>query len=150
MAFSEGPIIVSRISETTLTTAYLYKLAFLTSDGYVLVPASGAGFTTGQKQAPFGVCYGVTKTTSTQSEAIPVAVGGIVKLKMSSDSTMVPGDWICASSAGFGTKGTTADFIIGQLVDFTTGAGRNVGSVKLSPIPVIGFPKAFVTSTANT
>jgi hypothetical protein len=117
----------------------------------VLIPSSGAGFTTGQRQAPYGVYYGGGGLcTSTQTEAVSIAVGGTVKLKMTSDSTMVPGDWISASSAGFGKVATTSEFIIGQLVSFTTGGARNVGSIKLSPIPHIGWPKAFVTSTANT
>jgi len=149
MAFSEGPIISSFISETTLTTAYLYKLAYLSSDGYVLVPTSLTGFTTGRAQAPIGVCYGVTQTTSTQSEAIPIAIGGIVKLKFSSDSTMVPGDVVCASSAGFGTSASTQNFVIGTLIAFTTGGERHVGSVQWTPVP---FRAALrdITSTGNT
>ncbi|HUU99166.1 MAG TPA: hypothetical protein VM487_25820 [Phycisphaerae bacterium] len=151
MAYSEIPQLVSKISETTLTTALLYKLAYLSSDGYALVPTSGAGFTTGQREAPFGVYYGGGGlTTSTETEAITIGIGGILKLKMSSDSTMVPGDWISASSAGFGKVATTSEFIVGRLIDFTTGGERNVGSVLWSPIPHIGWPKAFVTSTANT
>jgi len=149
MAFSEGPIISSFISETTLTTAYLYKLAYLSSDGYVLVPTSLTGFTTGRAQAPIGVCYGVTQTTSTQSEAIPIAIGGIVKLKFSSDSTMVPGDVVCASSAGLGTSPSTANFIIGRLIALTTGAARHVGSVQWAPVP-FKSNLAAISSTAST
>lgn len=150
MAVSELTQITSFISETTLTTAYLYKLAYLTSDGYVLVPASGAGWTTGPKQAPIGVCYGVTKTTSTQSEAIPVAVGGIVKIKFSSDSTNVPGQFVCASSAGLATSPSTANFIIGRLIALTTGAARNVGSVLWSPVAFKGPKLGDISSTADT
>ena len=149
MAFSENTFITSFISETTLTTAHLYKLAYLSSDGYVTVPASGAGYTTGRAQSPIGVCYGVTKTTSTQSEAIPIAIGGIVKLKFSSDSTNIPGDVVCASSAGFGTSPSTQNFVIGTLIAFTTGGERNVGSVLWTPVP---FRAALrdITSTGNT
>jgi len=151
MAVSEIPQFASFISETTLTTAYLYKLAYLSSDGYVLVPASGAGFTTGPKQAPIGVYYGGGgKTTSTQVEAVQIGVGGILKLKFSSDSTNVPGQFVCASSAGFGTTPTTANFIIGRLVALTTGAGRNVGSVLWAPVPFRGIPLAAISSTADT
>lgn len=150
MAFSEGPIISSFISETTLSTAYLYKLAYLSSDGYVTVPSSAAGYTTGPLQAPIGVCYGVTQTTSTQAEAIPVAIGGIVKLKFSSDSTNVPGQFVCASSAGFGTSPSTANFIIGMLVALTTGGERHVGSVQWAPVPFKGPKLGDISSTANT
>jgi len=149
MAYSEGPIIASFISETTLTTAYLYKLAYLSSDGYVKVPTSASGVTTGPAQAPIGVCYGVTLTTSTEAEVIPVAIGGIVKLKMSSDSTMVPGQFICASSAGLGTSPSTARFIIGTLLALTTGGTRNVGSVLWGGAP-FKSKLADVSSTANT
>ena len=118
--------------------------------GYVLVPSSGAGFTTGPKQAPVGVCYGVTKTTTTQSEAIPVAIGGIVKLKWSSDSTNVPGQFVCASSAGFGTSPSTANYIIGRLVALTTGSGRNIGSVLWAPVAFKGPKLGDISSTADT
>ena len=149
MAFSEGPIISSFISETTLTTAYLYKLAYLSSDGYVNVPTT-AWATTGPIQAPIGVCYGITQTTSTQSEAIPIAIGGIVKLRFTSDSTNVPGQFVCASSGGLGTSPSTANFIIGTLIALTTGGTRNVGSVQWAPVPFKGPKKSDVSSTANT
>jgi len=129
MAVSELTQITSFISETTLSSAYLYKLAYLTSDGYVSVPATGSGWTTGPKQAPIGVCYGVTQSTSTQAEAIPIAIGGIVKIQFTSDSTNVPGQFVCASSGGLATSPSTANFIIGRLVSLTTGGARNIGSV---------------------
>jgi len=72
-----------------------------------------------------------------------------VKLKFSSDSTMVPGDLVCASSAGFGTTPSTANYVIGKLIAFTTGGERHVGSVLWGGVP---FRSALrdVTSTGNT
>jgi hypothetical protein len=151
MAYSHLPQFASFISETTLTTAYLYKLAYMTSDGYVLVPASGAGWTTGPKQAPIGVYYGGGgKTTSTQVEAVQIGIGGILKIKFSSDSTNVPGQFVCASSAGLATSPSTANFIIGRLIALTTGAARNIGSVLWNPVPFKGPKLGDISSTADT
>jgi hypothetical protein len=149
MAYSHLTQIASFISETTLSSGRLYKLAYMTSDGYVNVPSTTGGRTTGAGQAPIGVCYGVTKTTSTESEAIPVAIGGIVKVRFTSDSTNVPGQYVCASSGGLATSPSTANFIIGRLISLTTGGARNVGSVLWTPVP-FKAKLCDVTSTADT
>jgi len=148
MAFSEIPQFISLVSETTLTTAYLYRMAYLTSDGMVNV---GGAWTTGPKQAPVGVYYGGGgKTTSTQLEAVQIGVGGILKVKFTTDSTNVPGQFVCASSGGYGTSPSTSNFIVGMLVALTTGGEHNVGSVLWNPVPFKGPKLGDISSTADT
>jgi|GEM_PF-4184776 len=135
MAYSEIPQLVSRISNTTLTTADLYKLAFLSTGGYVTV---GDPATTGGNR-PFGVYYGGGgKTTSTKAESVSIAISGIVKVLMMENSTCNPPEFVVASSNGVcGAAPTTNHFMVGQLISFTTGTGTaRIGTVKLFPVPV--------------
>jgi len=141
MAFSEGPILISRISETTLSTSYLYRGLTMTSQGYVyeMTASTGTIF-------PFGVCYGVTKTTTTESEAIPVAIGGIVKLAMTTDSTQVQGQLVAFSSEGYGIIPTTNDYVVGRIIEVTTGGTHNIASVAFWNVPVLYAARMLLTT----
>ena len=135
MAFSEQLVCVSRISNTTLTTADRYKVAFLTTGGYVTV---GDPATTGGNR-PFGVYQGGGgRSTTTKVEAVTIGISGLSKIRMMESSTCNPPEFIVASSNGVGgASPTTNHFCVGQLVSFSTGTGTaRMGVVKLFPVPI--------------
>ena len=132
MAISECPVLISRISYTTLTTADLYKPVHLTTAGYAHVGRND----TGGGNKPFGVCYGVTKTTSTRSEAIPIAIGGVAKVRMTA-STAEAGELIGMSSDGYGCVPATTNFwVFGRIVEGTSGTTGQVVSAVIWPVPI--------------
>lgn len=139
MAVSEQPFIISLVSKTTLSTAYLYRLAYLDTGGYVF---SGEPGTTGPRIIPIGSIYGVTKSTSTKSEAIPVAVGGVMKVKLSTDSTLSAGEFIAGSSKGYGCKPNNAGYAtIGRILE--------VGATGDNPIAKVLWGVPCPASTAD-
>ena len=76
MAYSESAVIVSRVAATTFSSTDLYKGVVLNGNGHVISPN-----TTGNVLV-FGVLYGRTTTTSTGSQAVPVAISGVAKVQM--------------------------------------------------------------------
>lgn len=134
MAVSQAPTIVSFLSGTTLSTGSQYKIAFMGSAGSVNVgdPASTAA-----AAKPVGVYYGDgTATTSTDHDAIAVAIGGIVKLRMAA-STRTAGEVIAASSNGLGCTPTTNMWVIGRQLSGTSGAINRIVDVLWFGTPLI-------------
>ncbi len=125
MAHSESPVIVSAVAGATFSTADLYKLVTLTASGEVIISTSSDTLS-------FGSLYGRTRTTSsTGIEAVPVAVGGVVKVQLAA-STKAAGNWIAGSSAGRGIAPTSENQIFGQIVDGSSGGAGRVVSVLVS------------------
>src|SRR3990167_10372859 len=124
MAFSEGPVIVSRIAGSTFSTGQLYRGVVLNGSGEVIVPGST------NVPNPFGVLYSVTETTAGSGvEALSIAVGGIVKLEMAG-STEAVGSVVGFSSIGLGILGGTTDTAtFGQVVSGTSGTTGRIFSV---------------------
>ncbi len=127
MAFSETYTVASRTSGTTFDTDDLYKWVVLNSDGAVVLPTSTGNV------LPFGVLYGVTSTTSA-GEAVPVAIDGIAKVRLSA-STLAAGDFIAASTSGYGVAPSTDSYTAGQIVSGSSGDIRVV-SAKLFSGPL--------------
>ena len=122
MAYSDNPMITSIIAGTTFATADLYKFIDLDAQGHAILMD-----TTGNNLA-FGVLYGVTKTTSTEAEAVPVAYGGVVKVQALA-STMSVGNWVAASSSGLATAPSTDGYVFGRVIEGTSGAAGRILTV---------------------
>lgn len=130
MAYSESADIVSQVAGTTFAATDLYKFVVVNSSGHVVVPN-----TTGNV-LPFGTLYGRTSTTSAAgSQAVPVAIGGIVKVNMAA-STLSAGDYVAASTAGLGIAPTTDAYTAGQIVSGSSGGAGRIVSVKLFTGPL--------------
>lgn len=127
MAYSESPTIVSAVAGATFSTADLYKLVTLTASGEVIISTSSDTFA-------FGSLYGRTSTTSsTGTQAVPVAVQGVVKVQLAS-STLKAGKWIAGSSAGFGVAPTSELAPFGRIVSGSSGGAGRVVSVLVTPV----------------
>lgn len=126
MAFSEQPVIVSLVAATTFSSTGLYKFVELDAEGHVIDPASTA--VTSTAGVSIGTLYGVTQTTSTEAEAVPVAVGGIFKAQMAA-STLAAGGYIAASTAGLGTAPTTDNIAGWVIVKGSSGSAGRIVSV---------------------
>lgn len=126
MAYYEQPQIISLVAGATMSSASMYKLAFLDSSGHVVTGSIG---TTGPRICPIGVIYGFTHSTSTDAEAIPVAIGGVVKVKLSTDSTLNSGDFIAASSKAYGCVPEETLFVCGRILKVGDTGDNPVASV---------------------
>lgn len=123
MAYSESATIVSQVAGSTFATSDLYKLVVVNSSGHVVVPDSTGNV------LPFGSLYGRTSTTSAAaSQAVPVAIDGIVKVQMAA-STLSAGDYVAASTAGLGIAPTSDAYACGQIVSGSSGGAGRVVSV---------------------
>lgn len=117
MAYSESATIVSFIAGATFSSGDQYKGLVVASNGQVTLPT-----TTGD-QYVIGTLYsGKTRSTSASTgvEAVSVAVGGVVKVRMA-NSTLAAGSVITFSSKGLGIAATT---------DSGVGSGIMFGIVK--------------------
>lgn len=115
MAYSVEPTIVSVLAGTTFADGDVYKFVDLDASGNAIIMD-----TTGNNLA-FGVLYGRTNTTSsTGSEAVPVAVAGVVKVR-AAGSTMAVGNWVAASSAGLAIAPSTDGYVVGRIIAGTSG-----------------------------
>ena len=100
-------------------------LVTLTASGEVLIATSS-------NTLSFGSLYGRTTTTSsTGIQAVPVAVGGVVKVQMASSTLSTP-NWVGGSSDGFGVLPTTEIGVFGQIVSGASGGAGRVVSVLVS------------------
>lgn len=123
MAYSESAQVVSIIAGTTFADADLYKFIDLDASGHAILMD-----TTGNNLA-IGTLYGRTNTTSsTGSEAVPVAISGVVKVRMAG-STAAIGNWVAASSAALGIAPSTDGYVFGRIVEGTSGTTGRVASV---------------------
>lgn len=118
MAYSESATIVSAVAGSTFSAADVYKAVVVNSSGKVVVPD-----TTGNVM-PYGSLYARTATTG-GGEAVPVAIGGNVKVRLSA-STLSAGDYISASTNGFWGALTTDGYVAGQIVSGSSGNIRVV------------------------
>lgn len=130
MAITESADIVSVTAATTFAGTDLYKFVVLEAGtGNAILPN-----TTGNV-LPFGVLYGVTRTTSTDAEAVPVAISGIVKLQLAA-STQAAGDFVGSSTLGLGIVATTDAYVAAQIVSGSSGSAGRVVSAKLLSGPL--------------
>jgi hypothetical protein len=129
MAVSQAPEIRSFKSATTLSTGSQYKIAFMTAGMTAGTVAVGDPGTTAAAAKPIGVYYGNgTQTTTTDREAIPVAIGGILKLRMAA-STVTVGELIAMSSDGLGCTPTTNMWVVGRQLSGSSGAVNRIVEV---------------------
>ena len=138
MAVSQSPVIVSFKSATTLSTGSQYCVAWQTADMTPGTVGVGDPGTTSVAAYPVGVYYGDgTKSTSTDHDAIPVAISGILKLRCAA-STVTAGELLAMSSNGLGCTPTTNMWVIGRQVNGTSGALNHVVEVQwFGGIPLI-------------
>ena len=122
MAYSESPVLVSFIAGTTFADGDVYKFVDMDAQGHVIIMD-----TTGNNLA-VGILYGRTATTSTEAEAVPVAISGVAKVRLAA-STAAAGNWIAASSAGLGIAPSTDGYVLGKLVAGTSGTTGRIGSM---------------------
>lgn len=140
MAYTESATIVSYTAGTTFGSTSLYKLVVVATsqDRTVKVPGS-----TGDVIA-VGSLYGITSTTNAAgSQAVPVAVDGVVKVQMAA-STLAAGEYIGASTAGLGIAPTSNSFALGRIVSGSSGAAGRIVSVQLGNIGVLNSPTTAV------
>lgn len=124
MAISNQAQVVSVVAGATFSSADLYKFVVLNTSGHAVLPN-----TTGNV-LPFGVLYGYTGTTSAAgSQAVPVAIGGIVKVQMAA-STLAVGNYVGSSTAGLGIAPTTDAYTAGVIVKGSSGAAGRISSIK--------------------
>ena len=123
MAVSQSVDIVSVDSGSTFASGDLYKFVTLNASGAVVLPA-----TTGNI-LPFGVLYGVTSTTNA-GQAVPVAIGGIAKIRMAG-STQAAGAFIGSSTSGLGIAPTTDAYVAAQIVSGSSGSTGRIVTGKL-------------------
>lgn len=122
MAYSEKPVLISLTAGTTFADGDLYKFVDIDAQGHAIIMD-----TTGNNLAA-GVLYGRTATTSTEAEVVPVAIGGVVKVRLAA-STMAVGNWVAASSAGLGVAPSTDGYVMGKLVAGTSGTTGRIASM---------------------
>ena len=128
MAYSESAQIASFVAGATFNSTSLYKFVVVDSSGHVVLPN-----TTGNV-LPVGVLYGRTSTTSAAgSQAVPVAIGGIAKVRMSA-TTLASGDFIASTTAGLGAAATTDAYVAGQIISGTSGAGIVTAKLLSGPL----------------
>lgn len=127
MAYSESPRLISVKAATTVSSTALYRIAWVYEDGCIV----GDPGSTSVAAKILGVCYGYSRSTSTDRGMIPVAVGGVAKVACIA-STVTAGELLGASSNGWGCTPTTNMYVIGrQLAGTSAGAGA-VRTVLLS------------------
>lgn len=129
MAYSDQAQLTSIIAGTTFAAGDLYKFLDLDAQGHCIIMD-----TTGNN-LPVGVLYGVTKTTSTEAEAVPVAYGGVVKVQALA-STMSVGNWVAASSSGMAVAPSTDGYVFGRVIEGTSGAAGRILTVIVSRGPL--------------
>ena len=123
MAFYENAVRESRIAATTFASTALHRFVSLDDEGHVILPNTTSVL-------PYGVLDSLTVTTSTEAEAVSVVVSGICPVKFEA-STHAAGDFIAASSDGFGASPTTDSWVCGQIVAGSSGGVNRLLSVSI-------------------
>ena len=137
MAVDQSPVFATFLAATTVaqSTASSYKIVFA-SDSAKTVTVGDPG-STSVSAKPVGVYYGSgTYTTTTDAEAIKVAISGIVKIRMAA-STVSVGELIAASSDGLGCTPTTNMWVVGRQIDGSSGIINHVVSALWFPAPIL-------------
>ena len=127
MAFSESPRLRSAKAATTVSSTALYRIAWVYEDGVIV----GDPGSTSVAAKLAGICYGYSRSTSTDRGTIPIAYGGIAKVACEA-STVTAGELLGASSNGWGCTPTTNMYVIGRQIAGTSGGAGMVRSVLLS------------------
>jgi microcystin-dependent protein len=125
MAISENAVIESWTAGTTFGSTSIYKFVVADAQGHVIDAAGGSTNT-----YPVGVLYGRTQTTTTEAEAVPVAVGGVVKVQAVA-STIAVGNFVACTTAGYAGAPTTDNPIAGIVKYGSSGGTGRVLSVQL-------------------
>ncbi len=133
MAFTVSPVLHSFVAATTVSSTALYRCAFWASSGGVIVGDPGS---TSVAAKPAGICYGYSRSTSTDRGVIPVAVDGIVKVACAA-TTVTVNELIAYSSDGWGCTPTTNHFVIGRVVAGASGGAGHVKSVLMFNPPLV-------------
>ena len=139
MAVDQGPVFATFLAATTVaqSTDSSYKIAWMNSGNTAKTVLIGDPGSTSVAAKPIGVYYGSgTYTTTTDAEAVKIAIGGIVKLRMAATTRGV-GDVIAASSDGLGCTPTTNMWVIGRQLDGSSGAANRVVSLLWFPTPLL-------------
>jgi len=123
MAYSEKAQLISVVAGTTFADTDLYKFVILDTDGKAILADNSTG-----NMLALGTLYGRTATTSTDAEAVPIAIGGVVKVRMAA-STAAAGNWVGCSSAALGAAPTTNSYVFGRIVEGTSGTTGRIASV---------------------
>lgn len=123
MAISEGPTIESWVAATTFSSTSIFKFVVADAEGHAIDPNSTNVW-------PIGSLYGQTRTTTTETEVVPVATWGVVKVQAVA-STMHAGNVCAASSAGYATVPTSDQVACGVVKYGTSGGTGRVLSVQL-------------------
>lgn len=143
MAYSDNPFLVSMVAETTVSSTALYRIAWVSEKGVIV----GDPATTGKGGIFAGICYGYTHSTSTAAqERIPIAVDGIAKVAFIS-STAAEGNFVCASSNGWGMSASTKGTLIGRVVDGTSAGAGAIKSVLLFGTAPLSYSADLITTT---
>ena len=130
MAITESATIVSRVAGATFSSGDLYKFTVMNSSGHAVLPD-----TTGNV-LPTGVLYGRTSTTSSAgSQAVPLAIAGIVKVQMAAN-TLSAGNFVASDTGGLGIAPTTDAYTAGQIVSGSSGGVGRIVSVQLFTGPL--------------
>lgn len=133
MAYSEAPILITVKAATTFTSTSLYRPAYWASSGGVSVGDPGS---TSVAAKPAGIAYSYTQTTSTDAEAISLAVGGVVKVKCAA-TTVTVNELLGYSSDGFGCTPTTNHFVIGRVLAGSSGGAGHIKTVLMFQPPLV-------------
>lgn len=143
MAFSESPVLISMIAETTVSSTALYRVAWVSETGVKV----GDPGTTGAGGVVAGICYGYTHSTSTAAnEAIPIAVGGVAKVACIT-STATIGELLGASSNGWGCTASTKTRVLGRIVAGTSAGAGSVRSVLLFGTQPVVYSARLISTT---
>jgi hypothetical protein len=134
MAYSEKAKVVSMVAAATLAATDVYCAAFLDTSGRVLRdPGTTATW-------PVGIILGRTVTTSSNHEAIPIGVEGVLPIRMGESSTLSLGNYVAASSNGYGVTPTTSLYILGVVVAGASGGTGRIMSFAWKPGPAAATP----------
>lgn len=125
MAISENVTIESWVAGTTFGSTQLYKFVVADAQGHVIDAAGGSTNT-----LPVGVLYGLTQTTTTEAEAVPVATWGVVKVQAAA-STIAVGNVIACNTDGLAAAPTTDNIIAGIVKYGSSGSAGRILSVQL-------------------
>ena len=132
MAYSEAPVLITVKAATTFTSTSLYRPAYWATSGGVSVGDPGS---TSVAAKPAGIAYSFTKTTSTDAEAISLAVGGVVKVKCAA-TTVTVNELIAYSSDGWGCTPTTNHWVLGRVLEGSSGGAGHVKTVLMFQTPL--------------
>jgi len=137
MAFSDDAQVITGIAGSTFPASALYKaVVFATAGGAVKLVSSTADTWAD------GVLYSITSTTSsTGSQAVAVAVGGVVKLQMAA-STIAAGNYVAINASGLGAAPSTDAYVFGRVIAGSSGSAGRIASVLINRAALQAAPSS--------